>query len=111
LEEGRAEISKSLIRTSGKTGIAARKAKLTVKESVITENKSGGFILENSKVLIAQNNILNNGNWAVKLLDEKGKVKAAKNWWGDENPELAEIIGQLPIRPVLDKPIEYKIFE
>ncbi|MGD2186502.1 MAG: DUF799 family lipoprotein [Desulfobacterales bacterium] len=111
LEEGTAEISKSLIRTSGKTGIAARKAKLSVKDSVITENNSGGFLLENSNVLIAQNNILNNGNWAVKVIDKKGKIQAAKNWWGDENPELAEIIGQLAIQPVLQKPIKFKVFE
>ncbi len=111
LEEGTAEIYKSLIRTSGKTGIAARKAKLSVKGSVITENDSGGFILENSKVLMEQNNILNNGNWAVKVLDKKGNIKAVKNWWGDENPELAEIIGQLAIQPVLKKPIEFKIPE
>ena len=111
LEDGTAEISKSLIRTSGKTGIAARKAELSVKGSVITENDSGGFILENSKVLMEQNNILNNGNWAVKVLDKKGKIKAVKNWWGDENPELAEIIGQLAIQPVLKKPIEFKIPE
>ena len=111
LEEGTAEISKSLIRTSGKTGIAARKAKLSVKGSVITENDSGGFILENSKVLMEQNNILNNGNWAVKVLDKKGNIQAIKNWWGDENPELVEIIGQLAIQPVLKKPIEFKIPE
>jgi hypothetical protein len=111
LEEGTAKISKSLIRTSGKTGIAARKAQLSVKDSVITENDSGGFILENSKVLIEQNNILNNGNWAVKVIDKRSKVQAAKNWWGDENPELAEIIGKLAIQPVLEKPIEFKIVE
>ena len=111
LDEGTAEISKSLIRTSGKTGIAARKAELSVKDSVITENDSGGFILENSKVLMEQNNILNNGNWAVKVLDKKGNIQAVKNWWGDENPELAEIIGQLSIQPVLKKPIEFKIPE
>lgn len=111
LEEGTAEISKSLIRTSGKTGIAARRTQLSVKDSVITENSSGGFILENSKVLIEQNNILNNGNWAVKVIDKKGKVRAAHNWWGDENPELAEIIGKLAIQPVLKKPIEFKIVE
>lgn len=111
LDEGTAEISKSLIRTSGKTGIAARKAKLSVNDSVITENSSGGFILENSKALIKQNNILNNGNWAVKVIDTKGKVQAAHNWWGDENPELAEIIGKLAIRPLLKKPIEFRILE
>jgi hypothetical protein len=111
LEEGTAEISKSLIRTSGKTGVAARKSQLSVKDSVITENGSGGFILEDSKVLIEQNNILNNGNWAVKVIDKAGKVQAAHNWWGDENPELAETIGKLAIQPVLNKPIEFKIVE
>jgi len=111
LDEGSAEISKSLIRTSDKTGIAARKAKLSVKNSVITENGSGGFILENSKVLIKKNNILNNANWAVKLIDAKGKVQAAHNWWGDENPELAEIIGKLSIQPVLKAPVEFRILE
>jgi hypothetical protein len=111
LEEGSAEISKSLIRTSGKTGIAARKSQLSVKDSVITENSSGGFILENSKVHIEQNNILNNGKWAIKVIDEKAEVQAAKNWWGDENPALADIIGKLAIQPVLQKPIELKIFE
>ncbi len=111
VEEGTAEISNSLIRTSGKTGVAARKAQLSIKDSVITENSSGGFILEDSKVLIEQNNILNNGNWAVKVIDQAGKVQAAHNWWGDENPELAEIIGELAIQPVLNKPIEFKIVE
>ena len=111
LDEGTAEISKSLIRTSGKTGIAARKTQLSVKDSVITENSAGGFILENSKVLMKQNNILNNGNWAVKVIDKAGKIQAAHNWWGDENPELAEIIGKLAIQPVLKKPIEFRISE
>ncbi len=82
LEEGTAEISKSLIRTSGKIGIAARKAHLLVKDSVITENGSGGFILENSKAQIEQNNILNNGNWAIKVVDSANGVKATNNWWG-----------------------------
>jgi hypothetical protein len=61
--------------------------------------------------MIKQNNILNNGNWAVKVIDQKGKVKAAHNWWGDENPELAEIIGKLSIQPVLKKPVEFRISE
>jgi hypothetical protein len=111
LEESTAKIFSSLIRTSGKTGIAARKARLLVRDSVITENSSGGFILENSRANIEQNNILNNGNWAIKVIDKKGKIKAAKNWWGYEDPELAEIIGKLAISPVLKKPIEFKIFE
>jgi len=109
LEEGKTEINNSLVRTSGKIGIAARKAHLLVKDSVITENGSGGFILENSKAQIEQNNILNNGNWAIKVVDSANGVKATNNWWGVDDPEQTEIIGQLTIQPILEKPIDFKI--
>ncbi len=109
LEEGKTEIKNSLIRTSGKIGIAARKARLLVKDSVITENGFGGFLLENSKAQIEQNNILNNGNWAIKVVASANGVKAANNWWGVDDPELTEIIGQLTIQPILKKPIDFKI--
>jgi hypothetical protein len=109
LEDGVAEIHRSLIRTSSKTGIAARNSRLLVKDSVITENSAGGFILEDSKAQIEQNNILNNGNWAIKVIDSAGNVKAANNWWGVEDPENSQIIGQFAIQPVLEKPIDFKI--
>jgi len=109
IEEGKTEIHNSLVRTSGKIGIAARKAHLLVKDSVITENGSGGFILENSKAQIEQNNILNNGNWAIKVVNSADGVKAANNWWGVDDPEQTEIIGQLAIQPILEKPIDFKI--
>jgi len=109
IEEGKTEIHNSLVRTSDKIGIAARKAHLLVKDSVITENGSGGFILENSKAQIEQNNILNNGNWAIKVVNSADGVKAANNWWGVDDPEQTEIIGQLAIQPILEKPIDFKI--
>ena len=109
LDEGRAEIHSSLIRASGKTGIAVRKSQLLVRDSVITENTAGGFLLENSKAQIQQNNILNNGNWAIKVVESAKEVKAANNWWGVEDPENSQIIGQLSIQPVLEKPIDFKI--
>lgn len=109
IEEGKAEIYNSLVRTSDKIGIAARKAHLLVKDSVITENGSGGFILEKSTAQIEQNNILNNGNWAIKSVSSANGVKAANNWWGVDNPEQTEIIGQMTIQPILKKPINFKI--
>jgi hypothetical protein len=111
MEESRGEISDSLIRTSAKSGIAARKADLSVKDSVITENNSGGILLENSNVQIEQNNILNNGGWEIKVLDEKGRVKAVKNWWGDPNPANKEIIGPVAYQPALKSPIEFRVIE
>jgi hypothetical protein len=111
LEETIAEIHSSLIRTSSKTGIAARKADLLVEGSVITENNSGGFLLENAQARIEQNNILNNGSWSIKVIDDRSNVKAANNWWGKDNSEEMKIIGHATIQPVLEKPIEFKIFE
>lgn len=109
IEEGKTEIHSSLVRTSDKIGIAARKAHLLVKDSVITENASGGFILEKSKAQIEQNNISNNGNWAIKVVNSANGVKAANNWWGVDDPEQTEIIGKMTIQPVLEKPIDFKI--
>jgi len=109
IEEGKTEIHNSLVRTSDKIGIAARRAQILVRNSVITENGSGGFILDKSKAQIEQNNISNNGNWAIKVVNSANGVKAANNWWGVEDPEQTEIIGEMTIQPVLEKPIDFKI--
>ncbi|MEJ2727035.1 MAG: right-handed parallel beta-helix repeat-containing protein, partial [Deltaproteobacteria bacterium] len=109
IEEGKTEIHNSLVRTSDKIGIAARKSYLLVKDSVITENGSGGFILEKSEAQIERNNILNNGNWAIKVVSSANGVKAANNWWGVNNPEQTEIIGKMTIEPTLKKPIDFQI--
>jgi len=109
LEQSKAEIHHTLVRTSGKIGIAARKAQLLVQNSVITENNAGGFILEKSKAKIEQNNIVNNGNWAIKVADTASNVNAKHNWWGVEDPEQTEIVGQFKIQPILEKPINFKI--
>jgi len=109
IEEGKTEIHNSLVRTSDKIGIAARRAQILVRNSVITENGSGGFILDKSKAQIEQNNISNNGNWAIKVVNSANGVKAANNWWGVDDPEQTEIIGKMTIQPVLEKPIDFKI--
>ena len=111
MEECKAEISNSLIRTSIKSGVAARKTQLLIEDSVITENSSGGILLENSRVQIVQNNILNNGGWEIKVLGGNGRVQAAQNWWGKENPTEKKIIGPVAIQPTLKEPIEFNVLE
>jgi hypothetical protein len=111
VEESKADISGSLIRTSQKSGVAARQAQIVVKDSVITENSSGGFLLESSRARIVQNNILNNGSWEIKVINEKGRVNAVKNWWGTEDPIKNEIVGPVAVKPVLEAPIEFNIIE
>jgi hypothetical protein len=111
MEEGNAEISASLIRTSEKSGISARKASIVVTGSVITENSAGGFLLENSRARIEHNNIINNGGWEIKVLDDKGRIKAAQNWWGTEDPIKNEIVGPVAVTPVLKSPIDFTVIE
>jgi hypothetical protein len=111
MEACKAEILSSLIRTSIKSGVAAHKTQLLIKNSVITENSSGGILLENSHARIEQNNILNNGAWEIKALDGNGRVQAAKNWWGHENPIEKQIIGPVAVQPALRAPIEFNVWK
>ena len=112
LEETTAEIHESLIRTSEKTGISVRKSQLLVNGSTISENGLGGFLLENSPAQIEQNNISNNGNWAIKVVDGKDPVRAAHNWWGNENfNQDTMIIGPVEIQPILKKPVAFQMLE
>ena len=109
IEKGSAAIDASLVRTSAKSGLAAREARLVVKDSVITENNSGGILLKDSHVQIENNNILNNGGWGIKALAGPIQVEAANNWWGNEHPDTNQIIGPVQIQPVLKKPIDLNI--
>jgi hypothetical protein len=68
-------------------------------------------LLENSRADIAQNNILNNGGWEIKVLDDKSRVEAVQNWWGTEDPIKDEIIGPVAVKPILKTPIAFSIME
>jgi hypothetical protein len=112
LEETTAEIHDSLIRTSEKTGISARGSQLLVKGSTISENDFGGFLLENSPARLEQNNISNNGHWAIKVVGGKEPVRAAGNWWGTEDLNQEEMFfGPVEIQPVLKKPVAIQLVE
>ena len=111
IDNGTAEVNGSLIRTSKKTAIAARQAQLVVKESIITENNSGGFLLDNSRVNIVQNNILNNGGWGIKALPNQREVQAQNNWWGKIEPDPNDIIGPVNIEPMLKEPVEFMVMD
>lgn len=112
LDETAAEIQNSLIRTSEKTGISGRKSQLLITGSTISENGSGGLLLDKSPTRLEQNNISNNGEWAIKVLDGKDPVQALHNWWGSENSELDKlIIGPVEFQPVLEKPVPIQMLE
>jgi len=83
-----------------------------VNGSTISENGFGGFLLENSTARIEQNNISNNGKWAIKAAQSPNPVGAANNWWGNKNfnPETM-IIGPVEIQPILTKPLAIRMLE
>jgi hypothetical protein len=112
LDETAAEIENSLIRTSEKTGISGRNSQLRVSGSTISENGSGGLLLQKSPSRLEQNNISNNGDWAVKVVDGMEPVQASNNWWGNVESDLNRlIIGPVAYEPVLDKPVPIQQFE
>ncbi len=111
LDGGVGEISMTLLRTSKKSAVAARNAQLTITGSVISENASGGFLLEDCRAQIEKNNISNNGGWAIKALGDHVDVRAEANWWGAEKPDPAAIIGAVSIDPALEQPIKLDIIE
>ena len=106
VEEGGAVIRNCLLRASAKTGIAARNAQLELTESIVTENRSGGVLLEAARAEIASNNIANNGKWQLKVLGAKAEVSADGNWWGRKRPTEVDIIGPVKLGRALEKPLE-----
>ncbi len=105
LEDSTAEIHDSLIRTSEKTGVSARKSRLVINGSTLSENTRGGILLEGSQAEIEGNNVANNGEWEIKVLGGNSEVIAGNNWWGKADPQPA-IIGPVNIQPTLDEPVD-----
>ncbi len=112
LDGSTAEIENSLVRTSEKTGISGRNSELKVSGSTISENGSGGLLLQKSPGRLEQNNISNNGDWAIKVVDGDQPVQAPNNWWGDAGSDLNKlIVGPVEFQPVLEKPVPIQMLE
>lgn len=109
LEGGVVQIEASHIRTSEETGLSAKKSKILLKSSVISENKSGGILLQASDARIEHNNILNNGKWEIKILGDGNQVRVGNNWWGSNDPSKIRLIGSTEIEPVLKGPIDFEL--
>ena len=78
---------------------------------MISENKSGGILLQASHAEIKHSNILNNGDWELKILGNGGKVEARNNWWGNEDLNKIRVIGAAKVEPVLKEPIDFMLSE
>jgi hypothetical protein len=105
-EEGRLEVSRSLVRSSARTGIAARRAEVVVTESIVTENGGGGILIESATARVRASHLLNNGGWSVRAVGDAAEVEASENWWGTEAPSTAGLApGGVRIEPALPGPV------
>jgi hypothetical protein len=105
-EEGRLEVSRSLVRSSARTGIAARRAEVVVTESIVTENGGGGILIESATARVRASHLLNNGGWSVRAVGDAAEVDASENWWGTEAPSTAGLApGGVRIEPALPGPV------
>ncbi len=111
LDGGQADIKSSLVRTSEKAGVSARNAKLSVTQSVVSQNQAGGILLKNTDAIIQNNNIYNNGDYDLKVLEAGKKVSAINNWWGKQSEEAPRAVGNVETSPVIPEPIDYTMFE
>ena len=107
-EEGRLEVTRSLVRASSRTGIAVRRAEVVVAESIVTENGGGGIRVESSRARVVASHLLNNGGWGIRAAGEATEVDAAGNWWGTDAPVPADLApGGVRIDPALALPIPF----
>jgi len=109
LEGGVAQIQESHLRTSEETGLSVKKSKILLKGSVISENKSGGILLQASDARIEHNNILNNGKWEIKILGDDNKVQVRRNWWGSNDISKIRLSGSAEVEPILKGPIDFEL--
>ena len=108
VEEGRLEVTASLIRASHRAGIAARGADIRVTGSIVAENGGGGILAESSAAQIHASAIVDNRGWGIRAAGEAAAVEAAGNWWGTDAPDAAVLApGGVRIHPVLAVPIEF----
>jgi hypothetical protein len=101
-------VTRSLVRASGRTGIAARRAEVVVTDSIVTENGGGGILVESSRARVVASHLLNNGGWGIRAAGEATEVDAVGNWWGTDAPDPAELTpGGVRIDPALSAPIPF----
>jgi hypothetical protein len=108
-EGGVVQIQESHLRTSEETGLSVKKSKILVTGSVISENKSGGILLQACDARIEHNNILNNGRWEIKILDDGNNLQVRNNWWGSHDISKIRLIGSAEVEPILKGPIDFEL--
>ena len=112
MEESTAEITGSLVRTSAKSGISAHRTRLTIEDSVITENGSGGILLENSQAGILRNNIVNNGEWEIKkCLTMTEMFMRPETGGAMKIPSKPKLSVVSTFRPPLKSPIDFSVLD
>ncbi len=109
LEQSKASISKCLIRSAHRAGVALRATETSISDSMIVDNREGGLLLEATCLKMTSSSLCNNGRWDLmaKKVDSC-LIQAAGNWWGTADDGEIRVQGQLDLSPTLDSPPSFE---
>lgn len=112
LEESSCSVSKSVIRSAQKAGFSLLESEAAIKDSLIVDNKTGGLLLEKSRLIMTDCGIFNNGRWDMRSADnERSLVQAAQNWWGTADEAQLRVQGEFELSPVHESPPEFEFMQ
>jgi hypothetical protein len=66
-------------------------------------------LLQACDARIEHNNILNNGRWEIKILDDGNNLQVRNNWWGSHDISKIRLIGSAEVEPILKGPIDFEL--
>jgi hypothetical protein len=93
------------IRLSKKVGLSAKNATLDIAGARIFENEGGGIQFQGTDLNVRNNDILNNGKWDARNLDDNSSMSLPDNWWGITKSASARLKGGIVIEPMLQNSV------
>ena len=102
MEGGELVMIQSILRDSRKAGLSARRSRVAVDTSLITDNAGGGAQFLQSRVELTGNSIFGNQEWDVKNHDPQATLQLPGNWWGTTDPAAVRIKGSVEVTPLLE---------
>jgi len=93
------------IRLSKKVGLSAKNAELDIAGVRIFENEGGGVQFQGSNLNVRDNDILDNGEWDARNLEDNFSISLPGNWWGITKSASARLKGKIDIEPMLQNSV------
>ncbi len=112
LERSSCSLTQCLVRSARRTGLSLRESEAFIQQSMLVDNRTGGLLLESSRLTLAESSLYNNGEYELKAENNAEKeIAAARNWWGTAEEEQLRVQGEVPVRPLLDSPPRFDFLQ